>query len=127
MVRQGDRLETASIVTGDIKSDRCILSVKKMTLDPVKGFKKYDDLIIGETVYSVGSPKGLENTLGQGIISGKRELQGLKLIQTTAQISRGSSGGGLFDSSGNLVGITTFKLADSEGLNFALAIDNFIQ
>jgi S1-C subfamily serine protease len=54
-------------------------------------------------------------------------LRGLKIIQTTAQISRGSSGGGLFDRFGNLIGITTFKIADSEGLNFAIAIDNFVQ
>jgi len=98
-----------------------------VTLRPVPGFRRYGSLTIGESVYSVGSPKGLENTLGQGIISGKRELSGLKLIQTTAQILKGSSGGGLFDRFGNLIGITTFKLADSEGLNFAIAIDSFIQ
>jgi len=126
-VQQGGRLEKAMIISGDRETDRCILYIENVTLKPVKGFRKYNSLAIGETVYSVSSPKGLENTLGQGIISGKREFRDLKLIQTTAQISKGSSGGGLFDSFGNLIGITTFKMADSEGLNFAIAIDNFTQ
>jgi hypothetical protein len=127
VVKHGERFEEATIISGDRQTDRCILHVKNVKLKPVKGLRKYDNLAIGETVYSVGSPKGLENTLGQGIISGKRELSELKLIQTTAQISKGSSGGGLFDRFGNLIGITTFKMADSEGLNFAIAIDNFTQ
>jgi serine protease Do len=127
MVKQEGQFEKAMVISGDKPTDRCIIHLENVTLKPVPGFRRYESLTIGESVYSVGSPKGLENTLGQGIISGKRELSGLKLIQTTAQISKGSSGGGLFDRFGNLIGITTFKLADSEGLNFAIAIDNFIQ
>jgi serine protease Do len=127
MVKQEGKFEKAMVISGDKETDRCIIHIENVTLKPVPGFRKYESLTIGETVYSVGSPKGLENTLGQGIISGKRELSGVRLIQTTAQISKGSSGGGLFDRFGNLIGITTFKLADSEGLNFAIAIDNFTQ
>lgn len=127
MVKQEGKFKRAMVISGDKETDRCIIHIENVTLKPVQGFRKYESLTIGETVYSVGSPKGLENTLGQGIISGKRELSGLRLIQTTAQISKGSSGGGLFDRFGNLIGITTFKLADSEGLNFAIAIDSFIQ
>jgi S1-C subfamily serine protease len=96
-----------------------------MELKPISHFKRYDQLIVGEVVYTVGSPQGLENTLAEGIISGKRELGGQEIIQTTAPISRGSSGGGLFDSSGNLIGITTFKIVDAEGLGFAIPIHEF--
>lgn len=127
VVKYEERFEKALIISGDRQTDRCILYVENVTLKPVKGFRKYNSLVIGETVYSVGSPKGLENTLGQGIISGKREFAKLNLIQTTAQISKGSSGGGLFDKFGNLIGITTFKVGDSEGLNFAVAIEDFTQ
>lgn len=127
VVKQGERFQQATIISGDKQTDRCILYVENIILKPIKGFRKYNSLVIGETVYSVGSPKGLENTLGQGIISGKREFTKLNLIQTTAQISKGSSGGGLFDNFGNLIGITTFKLGDSEGLNFAVAIEDFAQ
>jgi hypothetical protein len=127
VVKHGERFAKAMVISGDKQTDRCILKIEKATATPVKGFRKYNTLNIGETVYSVGSPKGLENTLGKGIISGKRELYNLKLIQTTAQISKGSSGGGLFDSFGNLIGITTFKIVESEGLNFAISIEDFSQ
>lgn len=108
----------------DLGNDRCVLSVRSM-VKPVKGFRAYTDLKVGEKVFTVGSPSGQINSLGEGIISGLRENDSLKMIQTTAQISQGSSGGGLFDSMGNLIGITTYILRDSQNLNFAIAIDEF--
>lgn len=125
VIKHGERFTKGTVISGDKKTDRCIINVENETLSPVKTFRKYDSLNVGETVYSVGSPKGLENTLGVGIISGKRKARNLNFIQTTAQISAGSSGGGLFDSFGNLIGITTFKIKESEGLNFALSIEEF--
>ena len=56
------------------------------------------------------------------------ELRGgeeISIIQTSAAISHGSSGGGLFDSFGNLIGITSFMLKDGQLLNFAISIDEF--
>jgi serine protease Do len=115
----------ATVVAGDAGSDRCVLAVAGQTLQPVPGYRTFDSLAIGEQVYTIGSPHGLENTLGQGIISGRREAKGYHLVQTTAQVSPGSSGGGLFDLAGNLIGITTFKVRDSDGLNFAIAVEDF--
>jgi len=125
IIKHGGIIKEATIYVGDKESDRCVLLVKNIELEPIKGFREYDTLTVGEPVYSVGSPQGLENSLGQGMVSGKREFGRHKIIQTTAHISRGSSGGGLFDSSGNLIGITTFKISDSEGLNFAIPIERF--
>jgi S1-C subfamily serine protease len=80
-------------------------------------------------VYTVGAPSGLELTLANGIVSGLRTRDHRRLIQTTAPISPGSSGGGLFDAHGNVVGITTMVLADSgrlnQALNFAIPADEF--
>ena len=76
-------------------------------------------LKVGERVFAIGSPLGLENSISEGIISGKRPENGVILLQTTAAISHGSSGGGLFDVKGRLVGITTFKIKGGENLNFA--------
>src|SRR5437016_5210487 len=76
---------------------------------------------IGERVYAIGSPEGLELTLSDGLISGIRELTpGTLSIQTSASISHGSSGGGLFDEYGRLIGITTLTLTDGQNLNFAI-------
>jgi Trypsin-like peptidase domain/Tetratricopeptide repeat len=77
-------------------------------------------LAVGVTVYAIGSPEGLELTISEGLISGLREFDKGRVIQTSAAISPGSSGGGLFDSNGRLVGITTFYLKEGQSLNFAL-------
>lgn len=77
-------------------------------------------LKVGEKVFAIGSPLGLENTISEGIVSGKRERNGVLLLQTTAAVSHGSSGGGLFDAKGRFIGVTTFKLVDGENLNFAV-------
>lgn len=71
-------------------------------------------------MYAVGSPEGLELTFSEGVISALRESEGIRMIQTSAAISPGSSGGGLFDAQGNLVGVTTFYLKEGQSLNFAL-------
>jgi len=80
-------------------------------------------LAIGERVYSIGAPEGLELTFSDGIISGFRKNKQARVIQTTAAVSQGSSGGGLFDAQGRLVGITTFYLEEGQNLNFALPGD----
>src|SRR5579875_1926928 len=77
-------------------------------------------LEVGETVYAIGAPEGLELTISEGLISGLRDFDKGRVIQTSAAISPGSSGGGLFDTQGRLVGITTFYLKEGQSLNFAL-------
>ena len=127
LIKQGDKLTRANVFAGDSQTDRCILSVEDENLHPVQGFRKYENLMVGEEVYTIGSPSGLESTLGQGIISGLRRLDKQRLIQTTAPISPGSSGGGLFDHSGNLVGITTFMVNEGQSLNFAIATEDYFR
>jgi serine protease Do len=76
---------------------------------------------IGEDVFAIGNPKGLEQTLSKGIVSGYREAN--KYIQTTAEITNGSSGGPLFNMAGEVVGITTSGVGEAN-LNFAIKIQN---
>ncbi len=77
----------------------------------------------GERVYALGHPKGLDLTISEGLVSGFRTLSQGALIQFSAAISAGSSGGGLFNSSGELVGITTSTLRESQNINFAAPVD----
>ena len=67
----------------------------------------------------------LELTVAEGLVSSKRTHKGSKLVQTSAPISHGSSGGGLFDARGELLGITTFYFAGGQNLNFAVAAEDF--
>ena len=82
---------------------------------------------IGERVFAIGSPLGLEGTLSDGIVSQVREDKGKVLIQTTAPISHGSSGGGLFLSDGSLVGITALSIRAGQSLNFAVSAGGISQ
>jgi S1-C subfamily serine protease len=78
---------------------------------------------IGEDSYAVGTPEGLGWSISNGIISGQRITDDKsEAVQTTAPISPGSSGGGLFNAKGELVGITSFTLREGQNLNFARRI-----
>lgn len=74
----------------------------------------------GQKIYVMGSPKGLPATISDGIISGMRDFEGYKLIQMTAPISPGSSGGPVLNSKGQLIGISVSQLTDGQNLNFAI-------
>jgi S1-C subfamily serine protease len=132
IVAKQDKKEwVAKVSRSDPASDRCVLFVPEGNFKPVPGVRTYGDLRVGEALYTLGSPNGLELTLSSGILSGLRELKGRSYVQTTAPISPGSSGGGLFDAYGNVVGITTFVQVDrdrvNQSLNFAIPADSYWQ
>lgn len=80
-----------------------------------------DALAVGERVFAIGSPLGLERTVTEGILSTKtRQLGGDLFLQTTAQINPGNSGGPLFNLYGEVVGVTNMKITSGEGLGFAI-------
>ncbi len=83
-----------------------------------------ESLAVGERVFAIGSPLGLERTVTEGIVSTKtRQMQGDLYLQTTAQINPGNSGGPLFNMRGEAVGVTNMKVAFGEGIGFAIPID----
>jgi len=77
----------------------------------------------GDSVFAIGNPLGLDRSVSQGIISTRaRNFEGLTYIQTTAEINPGNSGGPLFNSRGEVIGVTNMKLQGGEGLGFAIPI-----
>lgn len=82
-----------------------------------------DALSVGERVFAIGSPLGLERTVTEGILSTKtRQMQGELYLQTTTQINPGNSGGPLFNLRGEVVGVTNMKIMFGEGLGFAIPV-----
>ena len=124
-ISQRGQADRARVIYADPGGDRCFLKSETMTLYPVQGVRRFDDLHVGETVFSVGTPVGLEQSYGEGIISGLRSFEGVDMVQNSAPSWHGSSGGGLFDARGNLVGITTAISATAANLNFAIAAQDF--
>lgn len=81
-----------------------------------------DSVQIGERVYAIGSPEGLSNSLSEGIISGRRTIDGRSLVQITAPISPGSSGGPIVNEKGSVVGVAVGAYSSGQNLNFAIPV-----
>ena len=92
---------------------------------PLVQIRSAATLAVGEAVYAVGAPRGLDLSISEGIVSQLRTKNTSRapMVQTTAAISPGSSGGGLFDAQGRLVGVTTLYLKEAQSLNFAIPSD----
>jgi serine protease Do len=118
-------VEQARLVAANYEADRCVLEVRSMDLRPVAGVRAFDALEVGETVYAIGNPRQMERTLSDGLLSAKRTIGDSRYLQTTAPISPGSSGGGLFDGRGNLIGVTAFTLKGAQNINFAIPAEDF--
>ena len=79
-----------------------------------------DAVQVGESVYAVGNPQGLEGTFSQGIVSSIREVGTDKLLQITAPISPGSSGGPVLNGKGEVIGVSVATFRGGQNLNFAI-------
>jgi TonB family protein len=121
-VRKGNAVYPATIAVSDATHDLCVLSVALSALDEPPPLRDVavSRIAVGDRAYAIGAPEGLELSLSEGLVSGIRKLEDRTYIQTSAAISPGSSGGGLFDSQGRLLGITTFYVEDGQNLNFAI-------
>ena len=119
----GKTYSVDNVLAYDVKRDVAVLSISAQGL-PTLPLGDSSTLVSGQTVYTIGSPQGLDNTIANGIVSAtNRVVDGQEYIQTTAPISPGSSGGALLDGYGRCVGITTGTLS-GQNLNFAVPIND---
>lgn len=107
----------------DAELDIAILELDTVISAAVLSFGNTYLLELGEEVIAIGSPLGLKNTVSKGIVSAKCEIDGMEYIQTTAQISSGSSGGALFNVNGEVIGITSLIYFEGQNLNLAIPVE----
>lgn len=125
-----DSTYTATVVGSDQQSDIALLKIDATGLTPAV-LGDSDSVQVGEVVIAVGNPMGtLGGTVTDGIVSALNRdisVEGNKmtLMQTSAAISPGNSGGGLFNTNGELIGIVNAKYSDedAEGLGFAIPVN----
>jgi len=117
----GDTKPVTKVVADSTEQDLIVLAVETGNRKPVK-FGDELSLQQGDAVYALGAPKGLELTFTNGMVSSFRKSNAQFLIQTTAPIAPGSSGGPLFDATGRVVGVTTSMLSDAPGIYFSVGI-----
>ena len=105
-------------LAADKTADLILLKVAKLNRPSLKFATSR--AVPGQKIYVLGSPKGLPSTISDGIVSGLRDFDGIKLIQITAPISPGSSGGPVLNSAGELIGISVGQFTEGQNLNFAI-------
>ncbi|MBA5605608.1 DegQ family serine endoprotease [Duganella sp. FT3S] len=128
-VKLTDRREfRAKVLGSDPKTDVAVLKIDARNL-PVVPLAKTNDLKVGEWVLAIGSPYGLESTVTAGVVSAKgRSLPdgNVPFIQTDVAVNPGNSGGPLFNTRGEVVGINSQIYSQTggyQGLSFAIPID----
>ena len=109
------------VVADSVQQDLLILRVETGNR-PSLSFGDELSLKQGDPVYALGAPKGLQLSFTNGIVSSFRKSEAQFLIQTTAPIAPGSSGGPLFDRAGRVVGVTTSMISDASGIYFSVGI-----
>ena len=109
-----------SLLGYSIENDVAAIQIPEISVPPL-ATQPSQQIKVGDHVVAVGAPLGLESTVSEGIVSALRDVSGTHIIQTTASISPGSSGGPLLNDYGKVIGVTTSQVRDGQSLNFVVA------
>ncbi len=119
LVGQKTKRDIEGITAVDARRDLVILQISALGT-PTVSLGDSDTILVGETVYAVGNPYGLEGTFSQGIISSVRTVGTDKVLQLTAPISPGSSGGPVLNERSKVIGVSVATFRGGQNLNFAI-------
>ncbi len=108
------------VIAADPDLDLALLSVPTLEARPLR-LAALESVSVGDIVYAIGNPRGLEGTFSNGIISAVRKTEKENFIQITAPISPGSSGGPVVNSNGEVIGVATLTSKVGQNLNFAVS------
>jgi hypothetical protein len=132
-IRQGEKSWRAIVTDIDPDHDLALLQATDENLELLKGnnvlnappvlLRAQSTVSKGERVYAIGSSDGQKLTISEGVVTGFREYENGRLIQTSTSVYVASSGGGLFDSRGRLIGVLSGSLTEGHNVNFALPAD----
>lgn len=121
IVGEKQKYDIAGYVAIDNKMDLVLLKIDKIKA-PAITLEDSSKIEIGDEIFAVGNPKGLEGTFSKGIVSAIRKIEEDTLLQITAPISPGSSGGPILNSEGEVIGISVATFKGGQNLNFAIPV-----
>ena len=119
LVGQKTKYDIEGITAVDAERDLVILRISVPGAQVIL-LGDSDVVQVGSPIYAVGNPRGLEGTFSQGIISSIRNVGADKLLQLTAPISPGSSGGPVLNDKGQVIGVSVATFSGGQNLNFAI-------
>lgn len=114
--------KTDEIIKYNQVLDLAVIRIQR-TLTPLPLYKGAKPLVRGQKVVAIGSPLGLFNSVSDGIIAGFRKIDDVDMIQFTAPISHGSSGGAVLNMFGEVIGISTAGFDDGQNINLAVGYE----
>lgn len=117
---------TDEIIKYNSVLDMAIIRIDK-ELHPLPVYNSGKELVRGQKVVAIGSPMGLFNSVSDGIISGFRDIDGVNMIQFTAPISHGSSGGAVLNMYGEVIGMSTAGIDNAQNINLAVGYKSINQ
>jgi regulator of sirC expression with transglutaminase-like and TPR domain len=118
----GKSVEATEVFASDRKLDLAIIRVDAGRLRPLR-LGDSDKLKQGAPVVAIGNPLGLEHSVVQGVLSARREFEGIEMLQLAIPIEPGNSGGPLLDLQGRVHGVLTLKSAMTPNLGFAMPVN----
>jgi S1-C subfamily serine protease len=118
----GEVYRNVYLLSSDPTEDLAFLKIEAVDL-PTIPLGNSNNVQLGDEVLLVSAPEGLEQTVSSGLISGIRLDNGIRVLQTSAAASPGSSGGPLLNRTGEAVGVMSFKVVNGENLNFTIPIN----
>lgn len=118
---QDRRIAVEGVVAIDRKHDLAVLKVGEGGIAALPRGQD-QDLAIADKLYAIGNPHGLEGTFSEGLLSSIRRVDNETMLQISAPISQGSSGGPVLDEHGHVVGVAVGMLKDGQNLNFAIPV-----
>jgi len=138
IVLANDEIVDGTLVSSDVYSDIAVIKIDAKNVLLVAGLGDNSKMRLGDTVFTVGSPKGTKyrGTVTKGVLSGKDRMVDvsinatsdwvMKVMQTDAAINPGNSGGPLLNINGEVIGINSLKLVQNEveGMGFAIPIED---
>ena len=119
LVGQKTKYDIEGVTAVDAERDLVILKIS-VSGTQVISLGDSDTVQVGSPIYAVGNPRGLEGTFSQGIISSIRKVGTDKILQLTAPISPGSSGGPVLNDKGHVIGVSVATFRGGQNLNFAI-------
>jgi hypothetical protein len=127
ITNDGNSYEVQNVIYTDKDRDLAVISINITGVSYVT-LGDSSTIETGNTIYTYGSPRGISNTIADGIISNTNVVyDNYSFIQITAPISPGSSGGSLIDEYGNVIGITTLTRTDAQNMNYAIPVNDLKQ
>jgi S1-C subfamily serine protease len=124
-LKDGTWADKVELLLSNKDQDIALLRITPPTTARATRLGDSEEVDVGERVISIGNPLGLEHTLTDGLVSSRRKIDGKKMIQMSAPVSPGNSGGPLFNLRGQVIGVTTAQIGafGAQNLNLAVPIN----